>query len=85
MLEQRAAVELESTIIPTVAGILFFGQQPQRFLPYATIKLAHYHGDEINSNDVRHIDEYGGNIRHQIDRVVAYLNDHIERGYVALT
>jgi ATP-dependent DNA helicase RecG len=51
-------------------------------LPYATIKLAQYHGDEINSNDVRHIDEYGGNIRQQIDRIVTYLNDHIERGYV---
>jgi ATP-dependent DNA helicase RecG len=82
LLEQRAAVDVESTIIPTVAGVLFFGQQPQRILPYATIKLAQYHGDEINSNDVRHIDEYGGNIRQQIDRVVAYLNDHIERGYV---
>ena len=82
LLEQRAAVEVESTIIPTVAGILFFGRQPQRVLPYATIKLAQYYGDDINSNDVRHIDEYAGNIRQQIDRVVAYLNDHIERGYV---
>jgi ATP-dependent DNA helicase RecG len=82
LLEQCAVVELESTIIPTVAGILFFGRHPQHYLPYATIKLAHYRGDEINSNEVRHIDEYGGNIRHQIDRAVDYLNDHIEHGYI---
>ena len=81
LIEQRAVVEIESAVIPTVAGILFFGKQPQRHLPYATIKLARYHGHEINANDVHHIDEYTGNVRQQIDRVITYLNDHIERGY----
>lgn len=81
LMEQRAVVEIESAVIPTVAGILFFGKQPQRHLPYATTKLARYRGNEINANEVHHIDEYSGNVRQQIDRVVAYLNDHIERGY----
>ena len=57
LLEQRAAVEIESTMIPTVAGCLFFGRQPQHVFPYATIKLAHYRGDTISSEDVRHIDD----------------------------
>src|ERR671920_253352 len=49
--------EIEKVVIPTVAGVLFFGIHPQRFLPYATTKLAHYRGNAINSNDVRHIQE----------------------------
>ncbi|HEX6287898.1 MAG TPA: ATP-binding protein [Herpetosiphonaceae bacterium] len=81
LIEQRAVVEIESAVIPTVAGILFFGKQPQRHLPYATIKLARYRGQEINANEVQHIDEYSGSVRQQIDRVVTYLNDHVERGY----
>lgn len=82
LLEQRAAVTIESAVIPTVAGCMFFGRHPQHFFPYATIKLAHYRGDIINSEDVRHIDDYGGNVRAQIDRAVDYLDSHIERGYV---
>src|SRR5688572_12977949 len=61
LIEHQAVVEIEKTVIPTVAGVLFFGIHPQRFLPYASIKLAHYRGNAINSNDVRHIQEYVGN------------------------
>ncbi len=82
LLEHHAVAEIEKATIPTVAGILFFGLQPQRFLPYATSKLAHYRGNAINSNEVRHIQEYVGNVRQQVDQSVEYLSSHIERGYV---
>ena len=82
LIEQHAAAEIEKAIIPTVAGLLFFGTHPQRFLPYATTKLAHYRTNTINSNEVRHIEEYVGHIRQQVDRAFEYLGSHIERGYV---
>ncbi len=82
LVEHQAVVEIEKVVIPTVAGVLFFGIHPQRFLPYATSKLAHYRSDAINSNDVRHIQEYVGNVRQQVDQIVEYLAGHIERGYV---
>jgi predicted HTH transcriptional regulator len=81
LIEQRCVAEIDQVVLPTVAGILFFGKHPQRFLPYATTKLAHYRGTTINSNEVRHIEEYSGNIRDQVDRAVEYLENHIERGY----
>jgi ATP-dependent DNA helicase RecG len=82
LLEQHAVAEIESALIPTVAGLLFFGVHPQRFLPYASTKLAHYLSNVINSNEVRHIEEYIGNVRQQVDRAVEYLESHIERGYL---
>ena len=82
LVEQRAVVEIERTVFPTVAGIMFFGHQPQRFMPFATAKLAHYLGSQISSNEVRHIEEYAGTVRQQADRAVEYLGSHIERGYI---
>ena len=82
LVEQRAAVKDGASLVPSVAGLLVFGRSPQRFLPHATVTLAHYHGNEINSGDVKHIHEYAGNVVQQIDRVVAYLNDSMKHGYV---
>ena len=82
LLEQRAALKDGSTLVPTIAGLLVFGRSPQRYLPHATVTLAHYRGNEINSGDVTHIHEYAGNVVQQIDRVVAYLNDSTKHGYV---
>ena len=82
LLEQRAAVNDGASLVPTVAGLLIFGRSPQRYLPHATVSLAHYHGNEINSGDVKHIHEYAGNVAQQIDRVVAYLYDGMKHGYV---
>ena len=81
LLEQRAAVNDGASLVPTVAGLLVFGRSPQRYLPHATVSLAHYHGNEINSGDVKHIHEYAGNVAQQVDRVVAYLNDSMKHGY----
>jgi predicted HTH transcriptional regulator len=33
LFEQRAVVEVDGKLIPTVAGLLFFGRWPQRYLP----------------------------------------------------
>src|SRR3954447_7417962 len=34
--------------IPTTAAILVFGRQPGRFLPQASVKLAHFRGTEVD-------------------------------------
>jgi ATP-dependent DNA helicase RecG len=34
---------------PTLAGLLFFGEDPQRFLPHARIVAAYIHGDDIST------------------------------------
>jgi ATP-dependent DNA helicase RecG len=81
LVEQRAAVKDGLGIKPTIAGLLVFGRWPQRYLPHATVTLAHYRGNEINSGDVIHIHEYTGNVPQQIDRVIAYLSESMKHGY----
>jgi len=39
-----AAVKRNKKIDPTNAGILFFGVEPQRFLPHSEVKLARFKG-----------------------------------------
>lgn len=81
LLEERAAVRVSTRLIPTVAGLLVFGRRPQRLLPHATVSVAHYRGTAINSGDVIHLHEYSGNVREQIDRVVAYLTGSMRHSY----
>ncbi|HEX6292992.1 MAG TPA: ATP-binding protein [Herpetosiphonaceae bacterium] len=77
LLEHRSVVLVDTRPIPTVAGLLMFGRRAQRFLPHATISLAHYRGNRINSGDVQHLREYSGNLPKQIDNVVEYMIDHM--------
>ncbi|MDP9313821.1 MAG: hypothetical protein M3R24_23570 [Chloroflexota bacterium] len=81
LFEQRAVVKLDGKLVPTVAGLLFFGRWPQRHLPQATVSLVHYRGNTVNSADVIHFQEYTGNIRQQIDLVAAYLTGAMKYGY----
>jgi ATP-dependent DNA helicase RecG len=43
----RLAVEKADRLVPTVAALLFFGLDPQRFLPYATIAAAAIPGIDL--------------------------------------
>jgi ATP-dependent DNA helicase RecG len=81
LIEQRAVVKVDGKLVPTVAGLLFFGRWPQRHLPHATVSLVHYRGNNVNSADVIHFQEYTGTIRQQIDLVVAYLTGAMKYGY----
>src|SRR3712207_5117891 len=65
LLEEHAAVRSGGTLVPTIAGLLMFGRRPQRLLPHATVSVAHYRGNTINSGDIIHLHEYSGNVREQ--------------------
>lgn len=81
LIEQRAVVKVGGNLVPTVAGLLFFGRWPQRYLPHATVSLVHYRSHNVNSADVLHFQEYTGTIRQQIDLVVTYLTGAMKYGY----
>jgi ATP-dependent DNA helicase RecG len=36
-------------IVPTVAGLLLFGKEPQRFLPHATLRIARFLGKDMTT------------------------------------
>jgi ATP-dependent DNA helicase RecG len=45
--------------IPTTAALLLFGRQPTRFLPQASVKLAHFRGTEVDGPIVDRKEVFG--------------------------
>ena len=60
----------------TIAGLLLFGINPQRFLPNASISYAHFVGDKVDS-DLVDKQVIGGNLPEQIDKTFAVLKNNI--------
>ena len=60
----------------TVAGLLIFGMNPQKYLPHASISFAHFNGNDISDEliDKQIID---GNLQNQIDRAFAIVKNNI--------
>lgn len=61
---------------PTVSGILFFGQNPQRWLPDARISVARFKGTAM-SGEFLDRKEIEGRIREQIAAAAAFLETHV--------
>jgi len=64
--------------LPTYAGILLFGLQPQRFLSAATITLARYGGPSSREEHVRV--EAAGTLGDQIEQAEAFVSANMRRG-----
>lgn len=77
----RCMVEVDGSFLPTHAGILFFGRDPQRWLPQAEFVLGHFPGDKATSQQARHLQRYGGTLPEQIIAVERYIESHMERGF----
>ena len=61
---------------PTNAGILLFGNNPQKYFINAYIAIARYKGKEVG---IERLDykEFTGNLFHQIDECDKYIKEHI--------
>jgi predicted HTH transcriptional regulator len=71
---QRCVATIDGELHATLAGILCFGENPQRFFPHAVVDIGHYSGSEPISYEVLHIEKgVRGTLFDQIDRVEAYL------------
>jgi ATP-dependent DNA helicase RecG len=64
--------------LPTVAGILLFSRQPQRFLRSAEIICVRYSGDEMGDEFVRQ--DIGGALPEQIRQAEAFVVGNMQRG-----
>lgn len=74
----RALKCLDSDGTPTVTGVLFFGKDPQRFLPDARISALRFHGTEPG-DEARDAREIGGRLPDQIERAMEFLDRHLLR------
>jgi len=81
LLHKQCAVRAATGIHATLAGLLCFGQDPQRLIPRAVIDLGHYRGVEPLSYEVVHLEkEIGGTLFDQLARVERYIWTNIHHG-----
>jgi ATP-dependent DNA helicase RecG len=66
---------------PTVAGLLLFGRDPQRYLPTAQINAARVPGTEI-ANDPMDRKDLGGRLLDLVDQAERFLRLHLPRPHV---
>lgn len=64
--------DYEGAEVGSVAGLLLFGKNPQRYLPQASISLVRYKGEEINDNIIDRA-EIGGALVSQIEESVKFI------------
>lgn len=78
LLQRGCAVRRRAGLTPTLAGLLLFGRQPQRWLPSAFVATVRVTGRELGDEFVR--EEIGGTLPEQLTRAEAFLHDHMRRG-----
>lgn len=67
---------LDAADTPTVAGVLFFGREPQRWLPDATISAVRIRGTEASAEFLDR-EEIGGRLTDQYRGAAAFLSKHL--------
>lgn len=67
---------LVRNVHPTVAGMLFFGQRPQEFLPYAQINAARIPGHDLSKAPSDRKD-FGGRVPSIIEDAARFLQIHL--------
>lgn len=68
--------------MPTLAGLLVFGRQPQQLLSYAGVSLTHFYGAVVTTQ-VRHSDTLEGTVGTMITAAEEYLWEHTQHGFDA--
>lgn len=64
--------DYETDQVCSVAGLLLFGKNPQRYLPQASVSLVRYRGEQINDNIIDRA-EIGGILVNQIEESVKFI------------
>ncbi len=59
---------------PTVAGLLAFGKEPQKYIRLAYIEAAVYRGINLTSDDLIHSDQIVGCVDDQIESAIKFVN-----------
>ncbi len=78
LLARGCLAQAADGLVPTYAGVLLFGRQPQRFLPNAQISLVRYAGPEMSDEFERH--DATGTLPEQIRQAEMFVSANIRRG-----
>lgn len=72
----KIVIKEKQKIIPTCAGILFFAQNPQNFLPFSTIRLVHFKDSEMR--EYLDAQTFSGTLPEIVEQVYQYLAKNIK-------
>jgi ATP-dependent DNA helicase RecG len=78
LLKRGCLVQRDGRLLPTFAGLLLFGCDPQRWARSSVILVARYAGTTMGDTFVR--DEIQGTLPEQIRRAEAFVVDNMRRG-----
>ena len=78
LLSRGCVAETEKGLRPTIAGILLFGKNPQRWLRSAEITAVRYAGPTMSDDFIR--DDIRGVLAEQIRRAEAFVKANMRRG-----
>ena len=78
LLKRGCLVQRDGQLLPTYAGLLLFGREPQRWVRSSAILLVRYAGSIMGDTFVR--DETQGTLPEQIRRAEAFVLDNMRRG-----
>jgi len=78
LLARGCLTQTGSGPVPTYAGVLLFGRQPQRFLRNAQITLVRYAGSQMGDEFLRH--DASGALPEQIRQAEAFVTANMRRG-----
>jgi ATP-dependent DNA helicase RecG len=85
--EERRRVLVNADILdaegrhPTIAGLLAYGTEPQRHLPYATVTCVAYPGVEVERRLLDRV-EIGGRLDEQLEQTAAFIERNLARSSV---
>ncbi|MEJ5310779.1 MAG: RNA-binding domain-containing protein [Anaerolineae bacterium] len=81
MKNMRLLEEREGELRPTLAGLLCFGRDPQRFFPYAQINAARIPGETLAAapSDIKLI---GGTLFDMLEDTARFLRIHLRRPHI---
>ena len=78
LLQRGCLVKRDGQFLPTYAGLLLFGREPQRWVRSSVILVVRYAGTTMGDTFVR--DEIHGTLPEQIRRAEAFVLDNMRRG-----
>ncbi len=78
LLKRSCLVTINGELLPTNAGILLFGKDPQRFIRGAEITAARFAGEVMG--DTFNREDILGTLPDQIKRAETFLIDHLRKG-----
>lgn len=77
----HGVIERNGELLPTLAGLLTFANEPERWIDAAGVDVAEFKGSQSRSTDIRFIEQVRGPLFAVIDRVAQILWDRSEHGY----